>query len=68
MHLSCEQMQKDINEQKANLVRLSHQFNAGEFEVVLTKTLALVVLLQKLIAEQTRERKVLESDRSLAAN
>jgi hypothetical protein len=54
MHISPEQVLKAVDEQRANLARLSHQFNADEFKIVMPKSLALVVQLQELIAEQTR--------------
>jgi hypothetical protein len=59
MHISPEQVLKAIDEQKAELTRLSHQFDADELEVVMRKSLALIVVLQKLIAEHTTEREEL---------
>lgn len=59
MHISPEEVLNAVDEQKAALTRLSHQFNADEFELVMAKSLALVVLLQELIAEQTTEREEL---------
>lgn len=56
MRISPEQVLKAIDEQKAELTRLSHQFDAAEFEVVMIKSLALIALLQNLIAEHTTER------------
>jgi hypothetical protein len=56
MHISPEEVLNAVDEQKAALTRLSLQFNANEFEVVMANSLALVVLLQELIVEQTTER------------
>lgn len=55
MHISREEVLEAVNEQRATLSRLSNQFNADEFQVVMTESLSLVALLQKLIAEQTKE-------------
>ena len=56
MYISPEELLKAVDEQRANLTRLSHQFNADEFEIVMLKSLALMVQLQKIIAEQTTRR------------
>ena len=56
MYISPEELLKAVDEQRANLTRLSHQFNADEFEIVMLKSLALVVQLQKIIAEQKTRR------------
>lgn len=57
MQISPEEVLRAVDEQKANLTRLSHQSNAHEFKVVMVKSHVLIALLQKLIAEQTEERK-----------
>ena len=59
MHISPEEVLRAVDEQKASLTRLSHQFNANEFKVVMVKSHALVALLQKLIAEHTKKREEL---------
>jgi hypothetical protein len=62
MHGSTEQLLKAVDEQKAKLRRLSHQFDADEFKVVMERSLALAVILQKLIAEQTNEQEELAQE------
>lgn len=51
MYMSSEHVLKAIDETKADLMRLPHQIDADEFKVVMLKSYALVVLLEKLITD-----------------
>lgn len=51
MYISPEHVLKAIDETKADLMGLPHQVDADEFKVMMLKSYALVVLLEKLIAE-----------------
>lgn len=50
MYISPEHVLKAIDETKADLM-LPYQVDADEFKVMMVKSYALVVLLEKLIAE-----------------
>ena len=49
--MSSEHVLKAIDETKADLFSLPHQIDAEEFKVLMLKSYALMVLLEKMIAD-----------------